>query len=65
MFPLPKIDSRTAPEFSRDILRLLPMYVDNWPAVGEEGEQITALVNVFARYGELIVERLNRAPEKN
>jgi len=51
MFPLPKIDSRTAPEFSRDILRLLPMYVDNWPAVGEEGEQITALVNVFARYG--------------
>jgi hypothetical protein len=65
MFPLPKIDARTAPEFARDVLRLLPAFVDNWPAVGEEDDNVTALVNVFARYGEIVVERLNRAPEKN
>jgi hypothetical protein len=65
MIEMPKIDKRLAPEFARDVLRLLPAYVDNWPARGEEGEYAIALVNVFARYSEIIVNRLNRAPEKN
>lgn len=60
----PKLEQRTAAELLRDIGRRLP----NW-ARRSEGEAKpgfdAALMQVAARFGELIINRLNRAPEKN
>ena len=61
----PKVDERSAFEIARDVRSLLPVYVKNWPDHGEAGELSNALIHVFARFGEIIVDRLNKAPEKN
>ncbi len=61
MVPLPKLDERTAREICREVRSLLPSA--QWPE--HEGGFDSALINVFARFGELIINRLNQAPEKN
>jgi len=67
----PKIDPRTAPDFSRQVVEMLKQ--KKWPgsndatptafqpAAGTSG----ALISIFARFAELITDRLNRVPEKN
>lgn len=61
----PKVDERTGPEIARDVRGILPAYVENWPDQGEAGELADALIHVFARFGEIIVDRLNQTPNKN
>ena len=65
MIQAPKIDQRTSHEIARDVQDLLPVYVENWSDHREGGELADALIHVFARFGELIVDRLNKTPEKN
>jgi len=64
MNPPPKIDERTSREIVRDVRSLLPIYVDKW-GEGKTGELADVLIHVFGRFGELIIDRLNRTPEKN
>ena len=66
MIQPPKVDERTAREIARDVYALLPDYVEGWPDDRQEaGELADALIHVFGRFGELIIDRLNKAPEKN
>jgi hypothetical protein len=56
----PKIDTRLAPEVLRDIHASMPAWYR------ESADHFdTALLQICARFGELIIDRLNKAPEKN
>jgi hypothetical protein len=63
MIPVPKIDGRTASDIAKDLRELIKTYTPEWK--GEPGDFGDALVHIFARYAEIVIERLNRAPEKN
>ncbi len=61
----PKLDDRTAPELLRDISGFLPEWSRKGLRQGKSAEFDRALMQVVARFGELIINRLNRAPDKN
>lgn len=72
--PAPRIDSRTADDIVRQTLHLLESYIADWssfdPVNGWSGFSpdkgaSRALLNIFGRFSELIIERLNHVPEKN
>ena len=63
--PAPKVDRRTAAEIAAQVHELLPGYVKGWPANGVSEGASEALVGIFARYCEIIIERLNKVPDKN
>ncbi|MFL6274370.1 MAG: hypothetical protein ACJ74G_04100, partial [Blastocatellia bacterium] len=69
--PAPKIDPRTAPDISRQVVELINRRLAgadpglNWIAFHPELGMSGALVKIFARFGELITDRLNRVPDKN
>lgn len=67
MLPAPKVDVRTATDITRQVERLLAIYAPQSldPATGQAIGAGAALVGIFARFAELIVERLNHLPEKN
>jgi hypothetical protein len=58
MLQPPKVDVRTAEDLASQIRSSLKER-------SEAGELATAIINVFARFGEIIIERLNKAPQKN
>lgn len=67
----PKIDRRTAETIVKEVRSLLAEYLpeafDN-PGVGQSRplqEFSAALINIFARYCEIIIQRLNQVPNKN
>jgi hypothetical protein len=72
--PAPKIDPRAAPEIIQQVQDLLKnRYVADWqrfeldPITGEchpKGVN-AALVSVFARFTEIVIQRLNQVPDKN
>ena len=59
----PKIDNRSA----RDIFHEAARYLKTDLKINADGEDPTAgaLLRVFARYCELIIQRLNKVPDKN
>jgi hypothetical protein len=59
----PKIDPRTAPDIAWQVRYFLEQYTG--AKFDSEKGAAAALISIFARYSELIVERLNRVPEKN
>ena len=66
----PKIDSRAAQEIAKKVVELLN--ARSWPEADPKGKVFDpekgasgALINIFARFAELIIERLNQVPEKN
>lgn len=72
--PAPKIDSRAAPQIIQQVQDLLiNRYVKDWQKF--ELDAVTgechpkganaALVSVFARFAEIIIQRLNQVPDKN
>lgn len=68
--PTPKIDARTAADVSRQVVALLrEHYAPGWrgydPQTLEPTGVSAALIGVFSRYAEIIIRRLNRAPDKN
>jgi hypothetical protein len=56
----PQIDPRTAADIERQVKSLLPDLV-----TGKAQGINVALIKIFARYCEIIIERLNKVPEKN
>jgi len=59
----PKVDDRTASDIAADVRRLLAR---DLPALDAERQgAAAALVNVFARFGEILIDRINRAADKN
>ncbi|NES64238.1 MAG: hypothetical protein F6K24_02690, partial [Okeania sp. SIO2D1] len=58
----PKIDQRTAEDIAAQVQQLLEQYTgETKPIQGTRA----ALVNIFARFSEIIIERLNQVPDKN
>ena len=58
-----KLDQRDAAQVVSDLLKRLPGYVPGWtPQPGSVGD---ALTQIFGRYMEVLIERLNAAPDKN
>jgi hypothetical protein len=65
MLACPKVDRRCAEEIAAQVRTLLPVYVPGLQTGGDAGQLVEALTRIFARYGELVIDRLNRAPERN
>src|ERR1044071_6341935 len=61
MLPAPLIDSRTSDDVVRQLLKLLRSYSGE----GSQSGASRALVEIFGRFAELIIERLNQVPNKN
>lgn len=67
----PIIDARTAADITRQLRNLLPQYVNEDAELlvknetGKYDQYTEALIAIFSRYAEVIIERLNRVPEKN
>jgi baseplate J-like protein len=58
----PLIDTRDADKVAAQVKELLKVYARKWKDNDPLG---TALINIFARFAELIIERLNQTPDKN
>ncbi len=72
--PAPPVDSRTATDITRQINDLLALYAPAWKAQYHDpvtGKLLwtdplgTALIGIFSRFAELIIQRLNQVPDKN
>lgn len=69
----PPIDPRTADAVAGQVRELLAAYAPDWyerhtdPATGQTRSDPlgTALIGIFSRFAEIIVQRLNRVPDKN
>ncbi|NES22103.1 MAG: putative baseplate assembly protein, partial [Symploca sp. SIO3E6] len=59
---VPKIDQRTAKEIAEQVQELIKEYTGK---TQELKGTSAALVNIFARFAEIIIERLNQVPDKN
>jgi hypothetical protein len=69
MIPSPPIDTRPAAEVVDQLRQLFQKEMPEWarPAldVWPGGDPGAALVEIFARFAEVTIERLNRAPDKH
>ena len=67
--PVPRIDPRSAADLRSELLVRLQANVPGWsasdPATGQPDPVSAALIGVAARFGELVIERLNQVPGKN
>lgn len=71
--PAPKVDSRSAVDIARQVQNLLEVYTPDWqefdldPVTGNRIPRgISAvLIGTFARFSEIIIQRLNQVPNKN
>lgn len=59
----PKLDPRDAESLSRELLSHLPAYVPEWQV--QEGSAPWALIHTTARMIQAVIQRLNKAPDKN
>jgi hypothetical protein len=62
MIDLPKVDRRTAADIAGEVL--VHLRLNRLRKEQLKGRFDVALVNIFSRFSELVIERLNRAPEK-
>jgi hypothetical protein len=58
----PKVDQRTASEVVEQVQGLLEVYAPDLDSTRGAG---VALIGIFGRFAELIIERLNQMPQKN
>ncbi|HJT90619.1 MAG TPA: hypothetical protein VJ777_01565, partial [Mycobacterium sp.] len=63
MLPAPPVDTRTSDDVVRQLLQLFHCYSGD--ASHPDQGASRALVEIFGRYAELIIERLNQVPNKN
>ncbi|HEY9610351.1 MAG TPA: hypothetical protein V6C93_13390, partial [Allocoleopsis sp.] len=71
--PAPKIDERTAAYIAKQVQDLLLTYAPEWqefeldPVTGNRKAKgiSAAVIGVFARFAEIIIQRLNQVPDKN
>lgn len=57
------VDERNAAKVAAQVRDLLPHYVPGWQT--RETGPGEALVRIFGRFCEIVIDRLNQAPEKN
>ena len=60
----PKIDSRGAAEVADRVRDLLARFAPEWKRNAND-PLASALIAIFARYAEIVIQRLNQAPQKN
>ncbi len=67
--PTPKIDSRSSKDIARQVETLLKLYATGWNETDPVSNVSTgfsgAMINIFSRFAELIIQRLNQVPDKN
>lgn len=71
--PAPRIDTRNAAKIAQQVQDLLRVYAPAWqefeidPVTGDRTPTgiSAALIGIFARYCEIIIQRLNQVPDKN
>lgn len=64
--PAPKIDNRSAANIVQQLQTLLQVYAPEINNSERQNQGIsTALINIFARFSEIIIQRLNQVPDKN
>src|SRR2546423_10899407 len=65
--PAPKIDPRSAQDISRQLRKLLGAYAPQWKERGPGASPglSAALIGIFSRFSEIVIQRLNKTPEKN
>src|SRR2546423_9198074 len=63
--PAPKIDPRSAQDISRQLRKLLAVYAPQWREQDAPSGLSAALVGIFSRFSEIVIQRLNKTPEKN
>jgi hypothetical protein len=69
----PAVDSRTATDIAGQVYKLLAVYAPAWkqvidPVTGEpktDDPLGAALIAIFSRFAEIIIQRLNQVPDKN
>ena len=61
----PKLDPRTAEDIAQQIRDLLAQTPISTPLKPDDKTIEAALVGIFARFAELIIQRLNQVPDKN
>ena len=61
---LPKIDSRKTEHLLRQLRRMAPHYTREWPAKDDDDPGV-ALLKAFSFIAEGVINRLNRAPDRN
>lgn len=65
----PLVDSRTAATLREELLQKLRANVPEWsaadPLTGQPDQAAAALIGIFARFGEIVIQRLNQVPDKN
>lgn len=62
--PTPKIDSRTASDLLLQLRAMAPHYTREWPARDDDDPGV-ALLKIFSFIAEGVINRLNRAPDRN
>ncbi len=65
MMQPPQVDARTAADIAAQLRKLLQRYVPERPDCAQERQLTNALAHVFSRFSEILIDRLNKAPEKN
>lgn len=63
--PAPKIDKRSYDDIVRQTSEWAKRYSDWTPRDDGQPDAGSALIGIFGRFMELVVDRLNRVPEKN
>src|SRR5688572_8428698 len=68
----PPIDTRTATDIARQVKALLKVYAPAYKGLGNDSAGAlvpdplgAALIGIFGRLTELVIQRLNRVPDKN
>jgi hypothetical protein len=59
----PPFDPRTAADLRDELAAKLAANVSGWAPDGDQAS--AALIGILSRFGELVIERLNQAPDKN
>jgi hypothetical protein len=63
---LPTLDTRSAPDVRLEAQKLAQHYLGGvWKGAADPGDPAAHLLDLFSRMMELLIFRLNRAPEKN
>src|SRR5687767_15354047 len=60
----PKIDPRKANDLLRALREMAPHYTREWPAKDDDDPGV-ALLKIFSSIAEGVINRLNRAPDRN
>jgi hypothetical protein len=61
----PKIDARSRQDLAAQLRQLLAHHSPKLSYATGGAEMNEAMLQVFARFGEIVIDRLNKAPEKN